>query len=185
MISIDRAKKNILCYGGCPSAWPEQDRQAMLQLLVNSKNLSDLQKEAMALDRFMGFSEQIDDSKLDWSLVQPCAEQILTRLPEQQQKIKQIPLTYSNHDPLIDKKVRKLFSPKMFVASVFLMLIGTLYSLQIPKIPGDDKQLSLQESMAIYIDDAAVFDEVFIGIDNDEQLEILAFMEPQIMEDYN
>jgi hypothetical protein len=185
MVSIDRAKKNILCYGGYSSAWPEQDRQAMQQQLIDSKSLSDLQKEAINLDRVMGLSEQEDDTSLDWTRVQNCANKIVNRLPEQQQRIKQMPLTYSNNEPLIDKKVRKLFSQKMTVASVFLVVIGMLYSLQISKISDDDKQLSLLESMAIYIDDTSVFDEELIGIDNDEQLEILAFIEPQIMEDYN
>lgn len=177
MISIDRAKKIILCYGGYPLAWPEQEREAVLQLLPDSKSLSDLQIEALALDGFLGFSDHNEDT-VDWALDQQCTAKIMAQLPEQMQNVEQAPVAFIG---IWRNRALKISKPIMLAASVALAVFGLSNNLQLDNTKAEAEQLSLSEYMTLYVDDALFDSEVAV---NDEQLEIFAFLEPQIMDDY-
>lgn len=181
MISVDRAKKIIQCYGGYPLAWPEQDRPAMQQLLLDSKSLSDLQKEALALDSFMGFSIEKDNSSSDCQFDQQLANMIINKLPEQQQTIQQMPITFIKKCYESNKPIIRFSAPVLLIASVMFLVIGLSASLQFNHT-NDAGQLSLSDYMALYVDDTLVFEHESI---DDEPLEMLAFLEPQIMDEYN
>lgn len=182
MISIDRAKKIIECYGGYPLAWPAHEQQAMQQLLLNSKSLKTLQNEALAFDSFIGASEKKNEASMDGVLDQLCASKILTNLPEQERTINQVPVTLISGDIplLVSKSIIKKAHPVALVASVVLIVVSLFNIYQFNKTSLEFSPLSLSEYMTLYVDDEA---EV-MAIENNEQLEILAFLEPQIMDDY-
>jgi len=183
MISVDRAKKIIQCYGGLSRAWPEHERKDMLQLLLDSKSLTDMQQEALVLDNFIGLAEQKTDD-LNGRQGEPfCADKILANLPEQQRKIEQITIKLL---PNIDGFRNKLASsiPVLLVAMIVISMLSLSNSLQLNKSTEGDKYLTVAEYMAVYVEDNYLADEENMPI-NDEQLEILAFLEPQIMDEDN
>lgn len=166
MISVDRAKKIIICYGAHPSAWPEKERHSVQKLLLNSKKLNILQKEAMILDELIMRPEQnkLQNKKINLQ----CSKKIMAALPEQQ-KIEKISL------PLINKDKFKCLKYMALAASIAFTMVGISNNSLLSHTEGNIEQLSLSEHIALYTNDIS-------GIE-DEQLEMLAFLEPQILED--
>lgn len=165
MISVDRAKKIINCYGAHPSAWPEQERHAVQQLLLNYKNLKTLQKKAIVLDELIIHPEQrkLQNREMDHQ----CSYKIMAALPEQQ-KIEQI------SQPLINKD-KQTFKYMALAASIAFTVIGISNNSLFSHTDTNIEQFSLSEHIAVYTNDFSVIE--------DEQLEMLAFLEPQILED--
>ncbi len=178
MISVDRAKKIIQCYGGLSRAWPERERKDMLQLLLDSKSLTDMRQEALVLDSFIGLAEQKADDLNDRQSEQICADRILANLPEQRRKIESIRMKFL---PDLDG-VREKIALSIPVLLVAVLVMSLSNSLQLKQSTEDDKYLTVAEYMAVYVEDNYMAEEESMPI-NDEQLEILAFLEPHIMDD--
>jgi len=183
MISVDRAKKIIQCYGGLSRAWPEHERKDMLQLLLDSKSLTDMQQEALVLDNFIDLAEKKTDDLNGRQREQYCADRTLANLPEQQRKIDQIMIKLL---PDMDIFRCRLTSsiPILLVAVLVMSMLSLSNSLQRNQNTEGDKYLTVAEYMAVYVEDNYMADEESMLI-NDEQLEILAFLEPQIMDEDN
>jgi len=183
MISVDRAKKIIQCYGGHFSAWPERERKDILQLLLDSKSLTDIQQEALLLDNFIGLAEQKTNDLTDRQRDQFCADRILANLPEQQRKIEQIRIKLLPNIEGLRKKLSSSISA-LLVAVIVISMLSLSNDLQLNQNTEGDKYLTVAEYMAVYVEDNYMADEENMPI-NDEQLEMLAFLEPQIMDEDN
>ncbi len=177
MISLDRAKAIILCYGGYPQAWPERERQAVLQLLPDSKSLSDLQKEALALDKYMQFSDQLGEEATDWQLDQLCSEKIIASLPQQRQKLSPLSMHFINDGY---RQILTIPVSIALVASAVLVVIGLSGTIRPNSIKNEIDQLSLSEYMALYVDDFTFSEREVI---DDQMLDMLVFLEPQVLDD--
>ncbi len=181
MISIDRAKKIIQCYGGDPNTWPEHERKEILQLLLDSKRLTDMQQQALAIDSFFGLVEQKTGDLNYRPGDQLCADRILSNLPVQQREIQQITLKFLPEGDAIRHKLRSTL-PVLLVAVVVMIVQSLSNSLQRNQQTQGHQFLTMAEYMAVYVEDYYITDEEYIPI-NDEQLEILAFLEPQIIDE--
>jgi len=183
MISVDRAKKIIQCYGGHSQSWPEQERKEILPLLLDSKRLTDMQQEAIVLDNFFGLNNLEADDLNGRQRNQLCADRILTTLPEQQRKIEQITVQFLPEINVIRKKIRSSV-PVLLVAVMVMSVLSLSNNLQLNQSREGNKYLTVAEYMAVYVEDNYMAEEESMPINN-EQLEILAFLEPQIMDENN
>ena len=177
MISVDRAKRIIQSYGGRLQAWPESERQDVTQLLLDSKSLTDLQQQALVVDDFIGIAEPKVEDILD----QQCAERILAKLPEQQRKIHPIAMQFLPLKSLFSEKFATA-TPVLLVAVLVMSVLGLSNGLLLNESTDNGRYLTMSEYMTVYVEDSYMSDEENISI-NDEQLEILAFIEPQIISD--
>jgi len=178
MISVNRTKEVIHSYGGQAGAWPEQERQDVLHWLLDSKSLSDIQQQAKDVDDFIAVSDQKMKGLMDKTLDQLCADRILANLPAQQQGTEQIAMRVISNCHVIKQKIT---APILLVAATVVVAVLALSnSFQVNENLVNDRYLTLSEYMAVYVEDNYVIeDEEFIV--DDEQLEILAFIEPQVM----
>lgn len=168
MMSIDRAKRIIQCYGASPEAWPEHDRQAIQHLLLDSKSLADFQQQAFDLDKFIGltsFLATVNNEILD----QQCASRILSQLPEQQRKT----------DALATRFFRKAKEYPILLVASFVLFVFGLSGSHVSYQEKTFESLSIAEYIAIYIDE-----EYIPASTDDEELEVLAFLEPQFLDDF-
>jgi len=176
MISVDRAIKIIQCYGAYPLAWPDHERKDMQQLLLDSKSLSDMQKEALTLDKFMRFPEQKEQELFEWESVVLC-DQIITNLPKQELEIESVRIKILDKLRVVRKAYVETMQPILLVASVVLVIIMLLSGSFV-----DNKKevtpLSLADYMVLYVDD-----RLNEEIEMVEELEVLAFLEPQVLEE--
>jgi len=178
MISVNRAKEIIQSYGGQAMAWPEKERQDVLHWLLDSKSLSNIQQQAIEVDGFIADYNQKMEALKDKTLDQLCADRVLANLPAQQKGIEQIAMRVISHCHVIKQKMT---APLLLVAAtVVVAVLGLSNSFQLNENLVNDQYLTISEYMAVYVEDNYVAeDEVFIV--DDEQLEILAFIEPQVM----
>ncbi len=171
MIPIDRARKIIQCYGGRASTWPDKESKDVQQLILESKSLSDLQQDALALDSFMGFTEQKEPN---WESTKRCANRILINLPEQQQ-IKQ---------SFIKKQLKDMYQlGKSYIESRQPFLIFSTVALLIMLLIGgfsvtnkENNIMPLADFLALYVDDDTEQNDKTIN-----DLDVLAFLEPQVL----
>ena len=177
MISIDRAKTILECYGGHPHAWPEKERQALQQALSGSRVLQKLQQEALTLDAFMGFSST-QETSVDQQSIDQCVKQIYKNLPVQTQDDKTI--TYKHPIRKTAKKIYQYNRPALRVASIMLALTGLIANMEYLHTDTTE-HLLLSDYMAIYVDENNMPDSLLI--DDSSELELLAFLEPDILED--
>ncbi len=183
MISIDRAKTILECYGGHPAAWPQPEKEDLQQAIAHSNALKILQQEAQALDEFMSFNN-VEKKHLTES---KCAAQIMANLPKQNHSIEQLSINYIENMSVVYKQYINVFRPILLAASIVLVVIGlsnSFKSLEHRKVKNQEtKLLSLSEYMDLYVDDG--LDISNETSDEADELEILAFLDPQIMEDNN
>lgn len=179
MISVDRAKRIIQCYGGRSQGWPELERQDMLQLLLDSKSLTDIQQQALVLDDVISIAEQKKEQLIDRGLDQQCADRILMSLPEQQRKIEHIAMSFL---PLkLNFRANLATAILVVLVAVFVLTgLSLSNSLSLNDKSEAGRYLTMSEYMAVYVEDNYISDEQSMTV-YDEQLEILAFIEPQIM----
>lgn len=170
IISIDRAKTILACYGGEPSAWPEQERDALLRVLKNSEILRSLQDAELAIDAFMDFPTGGKQSSIDYPLTEQCAENIMDRLPRQDQQ------TTGN----AKRVVNFINQPLLLAASLMLLVLGLSNNVLLNQ--PQDTVISLSEFMAIYDDEKITRDG---SIELSDELALLAYIEPQLLEDFN
>lgn len=177
MVSIDRAKRIICSYGGRIQAWPSSERQGVVQLLLDSKTLTDIQQQALLIDDVIGEAEYKAEDELD----QQCAERILANLPEQQRKIHPIAMLFLTYKPVF-RETMTTATPVILVAAVVLSVLSLSNSLLLNENVDNGQYLTLSEYMAVYVEDSNITEDENTLV-NDEQLEILAFIEPQIISD--
>jgi len=178
MISVNRAKEIIHSYGGQAMAWPEKEREDVLHWLLDSKSLSDIQQQAMNVDSFITVSDQKMKDLIDQPLDQLCADRILADLPEQQQKTEHIAIRVISYCHVIKQKITP---PILLVAATIVVAVLALSnSFQANKNLVNDRYLTLSEYMTVYVEDNYIVEDEDFIVD-DEQLEILAFIEPQVM----
>ncbi len=79
MITIERARQILACYGGNPHRWPEAERADMQLLLASDSELRKLHRQALQLDgrltELFAFAEEE-------TAFRPLADKILAGLPE-------------------------------------------------------------------------------------------------------
>ncbi len=80
LVTPQRVKQLLDCYGGSPQAWPEEERAAALALLESSTELQRLQKEALILDQAMNLTEAAAPTAEPTA---DLAQKILGQLPAQ------------------------------------------------------------------------------------------------------
>ena len=81
LISPERVKTILDCYGSNPDAWPEDEKVAALSLIQHSSELRELQQEAVKLDGFL--SEAVNELNLDGGDSNTILGKIVNSLPEQ------------------------------------------------------------------------------------------------------
>ncbi len=177
MVSVDRAKRIIRSYGGRIQAWPASERQAVVRLLLDSKTLTDIQQQALLIDDLIGGAEYKAEDELD----QQCAERILANLPEQQRKIHPIAMLFLPYKHIF-RETMSTAAPVILVAAVVMSVLSLSNSLSFNENTDNSQYLTLSEYMAVYVEDNNINEDENTLV-NDDQLEILAFIEPQIISD--
>lgn len=81
-VSQNRLQQLLESYGSEPSCWPEEEREAAINLLAGSPELKNLQAEASVLDGVLARLDARDSARINSSTVQNLQQQILDRLPE-------------------------------------------------------------------------------------------------------
>jgi len=81
LISIERVKTLLDCYGGDPAAWPEAEQSAAIALLNQSDELQRYQREAQELDGRLNSILSDDSSEVPDFLL----ASLMTDLPPQEQ----------------------------------------------------------------------------------------------------
>jgi hypothetical protein len=123
----------------------------------------------------MGFAG-LSDCPENLALDQQCASRIMSQLPEQQCRVEQLPVTFFT---TIKQKLLYLHdNPILLVASLVLLVFG-LSNLHFNYQDKAFEPLSYAEYISIYVDE----EYIPVSID-DEELEVLAFLEPQLLDDY-
>lgn len=176
-MSVERAKEILNSYGGYASAWPEQERETLQQLLAQSTDLRDTQQQALELDSFMGFPTLIPQAATAYDINSPCAQQIMARLAAQEQAKTKEPFTWINQFiALFNKDSLESYRPVLVLASVVLIILGLATNYQ-SSHKKEIELLSLTDYISLYVDNPVT--------ENNEpdEFEILAFMEPQLLED--
>jgi hypothetical protein len=181
MISIDRAKQIINCYGGYPLTWPEQDRQAMQQLLLDCESLRDCQEEALSFDDFMGFIPPKSQDSFIRQSDKLCAERIVDSLPVQEKLVEPALSSLADKPSLANKNSSKISRFVLLAASVVLgTAVISSNMFQLNKSQARD-ELSLSDYLAIYVNENAEIDNESSEIT--DELEVLAYLEPQFLEE--
>lgn len=85
LISPERVKAILDCYGSDPAAWPQDEKVAALTLIQHSSELRDLQLEAAKLDRLLS-EEAAMEPGLDQAASEDLINEIIDKLPEQEKK---------------------------------------------------------------------------------------------------
>jgi hypothetical protein len=180
MITPERAEAIILCYGGNPAAWPEHEKTALEAFLAQSETLRALQKQLLSVDEFMGFVEP--EPEIFDRQTALLAERILTNLPTQHQQAaktshqKNSPQNWWKKAAMIIKTGWPHSRPVYKVTA--LALAALLVINTTPENSHVEPELTVSEFMAFYGDDNQDSE-----INAAEEMEILAFWEPQLWDD--
>lgn len=180
MITVDRAKTILASYGGDCSLWPEQERQAMQALLANSSSLRLLQSEALALDKLISIPvEQQSDLNHYSQLI----AQTISTLPDQESTQQTLffrvksRIAYFINNWLLPSA---FINPVAISAMVLLCALTVFNSYDATEKPSPE-YLTLSEFMGLFAEDyAELNDDAYADSDD---LETLAFLEPQLFED--
>lgn len=81
LVTPQRVKELLDCYGGSPEAWPEEERTAALALLDSSSELQTRREEARLLDQAMNIPPSMTATASEHTA--DLAARILDRLPAQ------------------------------------------------------------------------------------------------------
>lgn len=85
LISPERVKRILECYGSNPETWPEDEKVAALSLIQHSRELHDLQQQTAELDNLLKSADSVvainDEPGSDELL-----NKIVNALPEQDRK---------------------------------------------------------------------------------------------------
>jgi hypothetical protein len=88
LVTPTRFRQILDCYGSSPSSWPEDERQAALNLLKNSAELRALQDEALLLDKpldkLLEETQSLEKDAIDKDAIQGLQQQIMNQLFEQE-----------------------------------------------------------------------------------------------------
>ncbi|WP_031433931.1 hypothetical protein [Methylomarinum vadi] len=171
MITIERARQIIECYGGNPNRWPETERAAMQRLLSNHQDLQELQRQAMQLDERLLelFTVQEDTNH------ETLADQILANLPDR---------TATEPEPTLrplknlTNLLPSLFNrpmPAWSLAGAALVMLLALGVVQFGR-----QQASHEPQLANGENPWLLMAET---LDNSADLELLAVLEPELAED--
>ncbi len=181
MITPERAQTIILCYGGCPSAWPKHERRALEALLSQSESLRALQKQSLSIDEFMGFVEP--DPELFDRQTALCAERIMAGLPRRRRPV--VRKGYRKHRPSYWRaKITRLiktfqqYEYPVYWLSGLALAIMLMVNISSPETHAA-KDLTVAEYMAFYQDDSEQDD----GLEGGEEIDMLAFLEPQLWDE--
>ena len=84
LVSPERVRRILECYGANPDSWPMDEKVAALSLIQNSNELQALQQEAAEFDKLLKDTESefVSDEATTRSLV----DRVVSALPEQDSK---------------------------------------------------------------------------------------------------
>ena len=171
MITHERARQILNCYGGDPRRWPENERTAMERLLSSHSELQKLQEQCLQLDNRLTELFSIQEEKT----FEPLALKILARLPDRPDDDAQ-PIARARGklqtllQPLLDRPI-PVWS-MAGAALVILLAIGMLHFDQQPDTP--QPQLANREDAWLLMADT---------LNQPNDLELLAVFEPELSED--
>jgi hypothetical protein len=166
LVTPTRFRQILDCYGGSPSSWPEDERQAALNLLNNSAELRALQDEVLLLDKpldkLFAQTYALEHDAIDQHAVQGLQQRIMNQLPEQEPLAKP---GKTEKDETSDGSTRSLHHNRFWwasiAASVFIvsLSLGVIHQLNTPDhAPSSDRTPVAQKSEDTGSDD--------IGSDN-------------------
>lgn len=184
MITVDRAKTILACYGGDSSLWPEHERMAMQVLLARFSSLRILQLEALSLDQLITIPVDQQSDIKDQQYYSKLIAQTVSSLPKQS-PVKQ-PLLLRGKNIFLSL-TNTLFEKSSFISPVAISMGGLFCVLTLLNPFNEtEKQsaeyLSVAEFMVLFAEDYTELNDEMI-LDSDE-LETLAFLEPQLFSDY-
>lgn len=161
IISVDRVKTILSCYGGQPKAWPEQEREAVTRILKDSSVLQQLQLDQLSIDQWIISSECLTQS----ISTEACTAHIIGNLPKQSQVINYTSSLWTD----------RMSRPLLLAASILFLVVGLSNHPTFSHT--DEPAMSLSDFMTVYFDTAELSDE--------SELALLAYMEPLIMDDFD
>ena len=84
LVTQNRLKELLECYGSSSSFWPAEERQAALNLLNGSPELITQQSQIQSLDKLLMEYRNLESNSIDQRAVQSLQQRIMSQLPEQE-----------------------------------------------------------------------------------------------------
>ena len=99
-VTWERVERLLESYGASPEAWPAEEREAALALLVDSDHLQRVQQETLTLDKALGAGDKhgSEGNSPDPILV----KRILDNLPEQDSAEPAVVVVPESQPPRLD-----------------------------------------------------------------------------------
>jgi hypothetical protein len=167
MMTTDRAKQILACYGGSYEQWPIDERLALQQLLLSNAGLLKAQQQALYLDKkleqLFANTQMIETRQLE--------QKILMNLPNRQYVSR--PQT-SNKFLNMKGWLNHIINPAKTISAMALMLILAISSFQFIANQSDTRPVSIHME-----DELWLMAEAF---EQSEELELLAILEPELVD---
>ena len=170
MVTIERAKQILACYGGKPEQWPVDERLDLQQFLLSNTDLQLIQQQALELD------EQLVKTftAFKGTDTQYLQKNILANLPDRKKpENSQFSEFLTPINKSLANAINKLFSPAGIMATVTMLVLLTIgvfnFKYETPALISngmDDELLLMAEAL-----------------DGSDELELLAILEPELFED--
>ncbi len=164
MMTNERAKQILASFGGKPEQWPEDERLCLQQLLLSNTELRIIQQQELQLDeQIVKMFSDIKDTDTHY-----LQKTILASLPH-----KEIPAsskTIKFYFDLINRKIYNLLDPVWVVATVSIVMLLTV---SLNDMPSTLNTSSMEDELLLMAE----------TLDNSEELELLAVLEPELFED--
>jgi hypothetical protein len=84
LVTQTRLRNLLECYGSSPSSWPEEERQAALNLLKGLPELKTLRDQIRSLDDILAQYHEQGINAIDPLTTQSLQQRIMSQLPEQE-----------------------------------------------------------------------------------------------------
>ena len=125
-VTQTRIKELLECYGSSASSWPAEERQAALNLLKGSPELTRLREQTQSLDQAFMEHRVREISHTDQQAVQSLQQRILHQLPDQElpESHEDRPAPHPHRFGLWTRSI----AASIFIASLTFGVINQLYN---------------------------------------------------------
>ena len=83
LVTQTRIRQLIECYGSSSASWPEEERQAALNLLQGLPELKSLRDQTRSLDNLLANYQALENHAIDERAMQSLQQRIMDQLPGQ------------------------------------------------------------------------------------------------------
>ena len=164
MMTNERAKQILVSFGGKPEQWPADERLCLQRLLLSNAELRITQQQELLFDeKIVKMFSGIKDTDTHY-----LQKTILANLPPRE--ITASPKTIKFYLDFINRKINNLLEPSWVIATVFIVI---LFTVSFNYMPSTLNTNSMEDELLLMAE----------ALDNSEELELLALLEPELFED--